>query len=502
MSIKMSRYVRIISSVSGANAVAQRQLVGRRFTTDPRVPVGKIVSVKPGGAEDYFGSGSPEAAFALQYFSYISPAPASQAPELQFAAYPDVARPGRVYGYRSATTLQEFKEVLSGNLSVNVGENAYVLTGINLSAATSLTNVAQLVTAAIAAAANEQSGQSATVSYDALTGAFTVVSAVAGPGAVSIQKAAAPDIGDLMALQGPQAIQSPGSAVLSPLEAFRAVENVTDSFGSASFCAAVALADALPLAEYVSGENVKYQMYWPVSATTADQWSAALLSTASNGLILNGTAGEYKESIPMAVLAATDYTRANATINYMFRQPGVTMTADVSTDPMADFYDARRVNYYGQTANAGQSLSFFQRGYLMGGATAPLDMSVHANEQWLKAYLTSEIMSLFLTVGRIPANNDGKGMVMSLVQGGVDKGLRNGTVVVGKTLTALQKVAIGQMTNDPLAWHDVQNKGYWHTADVTQSTDESGATEYAVKYLLVYSKGDMIRKVEGSHNLI
>ncbi|RIQ10281.1 DUF3383 family protein, partial [Bordetella avium] len=85
-----------------------------------------------------------------------------------------------------------------------------------------------------------------------------------------------------------------------------------------------------------------------------------------------------------------------------------------------------------------------------------------------------------------------------LVQGGVDKGLRNGTVVVGKTLTALQKVAIGQMTNDPLAWHDVKNKGYWHTADVTQSTDESGATEYAVKYLLVYSKGDMIRKVEGS----
>ncbi|WP_259341471.1 DUF3383 domain-containing protein, partial [Bordetella avium] len=81
----------------------------------------------------------------------------------------------------------------------------------------------------------------------------------------------------------------------------------------------------------------------------------------------------------------------------------------MSTDPMADFYDARRVNYYGQTANAGQSLSFFQRGYLMGGATAPLDMSVHANEQWLKAYLTSEIMSLFLTVGRIPANNDGKG---------------------------------------------------------------------------------------------
>src|SRR5690606_16937821 len=155
-------------------------------------------------------------------------------------------------------------------------------------------------------------------------------------------------------------------------------EQVTDSFGSASYGADIALEDAIDVAEYVSGENVKYQMYWSVDASNADAWSAAMLGTASQGLVLNLADGEYKEALPMAIMAATDYDRTNAAINYMFRQSGVTLTPDVTDDTMADFYDARRVNYYGQTANAGQNISFFQRGVLCGGAMAPLHMSVHA----------------------------------------------------------------------------------------------------------------------------
>lgn len=502
MSIKMTRYVRIISGVIGANAVAQQQLTGRRFTTDPRVPVGQIVSVRPGGADDYFGSDSPEAAFAHQYFSYVSPAPASQAPELQFAAYPDVARPGRLYGFRVSASLADFQAVTAGAMNIKVGEFAYALTGIDLSAATSFTNIAQLVTTAIATAATAASGTAATVSYSALAGAFMVESAVAGPGAIVVSPATGSDVGAMLGLQGAQAISSPGSVAMTPLEAFRAAENVTDSFGSASFGAAIDLADAIPLAEYVSGENVKYQMYWSVDSVTADAWNAAMIGTASNGLVLNGTAGEYKEAIPMAVMAATDYDRTNATINYMFRQSGVTLTSDVTDDQMADFYDARRVNYYGQTASAGQKISFFQRGYLMGGVTAPLDMSVHANEQWLKAYMTAQVMSLLLTTNKIPANNDGRGMIMAIIQGGVNKALTNGTILIGKTLTELQKVAIGQLTNDPLAWHDVQDNGYWYDVQIEQATGQSGVTEYTAKYTLVYSKGDMIRKVDGSHNLV
>ena len=150
MAIKMSRYVRIISSVTGASAVAQQELTGRRFTTDPRVPVGVIVAVQQGGAEDYFGTDSPEAAFARHYFSYISPAPASQARELQFVAYVDEARPSRIYGYQISARLTDFQAITNGSMNITVDGNAYNLTGIDLSGASSLSAVANAITAAIA----------------------------------------------------------------------------------------------------------------------------------------------------------------------------------------------------------------------------------------------------------------------------------------------------------------------------------------------------------------
>ena len=71
MSISIERYVSIVSGVAGAQAVAQRELVGLRFSTNPRVPVGAhVIAANAGDALDYFGAGSPEATFAAQYFGY------------------------------------------------------------------------------------------------------------------------------------------------------------------------------------------------------------------------------------------------------------------------------------------------------------------------------------------------------------------------------------------------------------------------------------------------
>lgn len=500
MSIKMSRYVRIISAVTGATSVAQQQLIGRRFTTNPLVPIDKIVSVGPGGADEYFGVDSPEAQFARQYFSYISPSPANQAPELQFCAYVSSPRQAQVYGYKTNTSLEEFQEVLVGVIRITIGGSDHTVTEIDLSEETSLEDVANAVSVAV----NSEIGPDSEViiTFDPLEGAFKVESATVGPDKIIITAAQGQDLGTMMGLAGAQAISSPGSDEQTPLEAFQAAEQITDSFGTVSWGSSIDLDDALPVADYVSGENVKYQVYWSVNSSNAEEWSEALIDTASNGLILNGTEGEYKEALPQAVMAATDYDRTNSAINYMFRQSGLTLTSDVTTDAMADFYDNLRVNYYGQTATAGQNISFFQRGYLMGGPTAPVDMSVHANEQWLKAYVRSQLMSLFLATRRIPANLDGRGMVLAITQGAVNKALNNGTIIVGKTLTDLQKVAILQGTNDPLAWHDVQNNGYWMDAEITQETGSSGITEYICKYTLFYSKGDAVRKIEGSHNLV
>ena len=493
MSISIERYVSIVSGVAGAQAVAQRELVGLRFSTNPRVPVGAhVVVANAGDALDYFGAGSPEATFAAQYFGYTSPAPASKAEKLRFAAMVDTVRPARIYGADKGTGLAALQAITAGALEITLAGVTETITGINLSTALSFADVATTVQTAVAA---EFAGS--TVTYDAMTGTFNLVTASTGEADIAVTRTMLSEhLG-----WGAGAILSPGAAVTTPLQALRAAEQVTDSFGSFSFPGTLALAEVVELAQYNASLNLKCMYLQSVSAADAQTVSAAVLGIPSVGLVLNATAGQYKEALPQAIMAATNYTRRNATVNYMYRQLGA-LTADVTTNADANLYDGLRVSYYGETANAGQKIAFFQRGFLCGGATDALDMNVHANEQWLKAYLTARLLSLQLSLGKIPANNEGRGYVLGQVTDAANLAKFNGTIITGKNITVAQQIAITQISGDPEAWRDVQINGYWADAIVVERTGETGVTEYVVNYTLAYSKNDVVRKISGSHNLI
>lgn len=499
MTISIDRYVQITSGVAGGQSVAERELVGLRFTHDPRVPLDAVITLGKGDAEAYFGASSPEARFANQYFSYISPAPASQAQKIRFAGWANEARPPRIYGTKTGLALADFAAIDAGALKLTLGEHTTRLTGIDLSSVTTYAAVAMAVQNAVRGfAAGGKQWIEATVTYDAVTATFTLTGGFAGAADVDI--GAEEELAKLLGWGQTLTIKAPGSEAQTPLEALRAVENITDSFGSLSF-PGLSIEHAIDVARYNAALNVKYMLLLAVRETDAESWYAALRGFPSVGLILSGIAGEYKESIPAAVLAATNYQRRNATVNYMYRQvPG--MTPEVSSNQLANLLDGLRVNYYGETANAGQKIAFFQRGYLLGDATAPLDMNVHANEQWFKAFLTSRLLSLQLSLGKIPANNDGRGMVLGQVIEAVNRAKFNGTIIVGKDLTVAQQIAITQLSGDPDAWRDVQINGFWADVQIVERTGESGVTEYVAQYTVAYSKNDVVRKIEGSHNLI
>lgn len=496
MAIKITRYVDIISAVAGASSVAQRKLDHRRFVTDPRVPVGAFVEMGSGDADAFFGSSSVEAAFARQYFSYVSPAPASAPRALQFAAYAPSGRAPAVFGGTHAS-LNDLTAISSGSVQITFGGTTQDVTGVNLSGSVSFAAVATALQTAIRLETGAQFAN-ATVTYDASRQSFVLTGAVVEDAAVLVADGT---LAQALGWVGPTAILSPGVDAQSPLEAFQAAEQASDSFGSASFGPTLTADEHKAVAQYVAGENVKYQYYVSVTPGTYTAIAAALTGIASTGLILNGTAGEYKEAIPAAIMAATNYDRRGSAINYMYRQVGG-FTADVKTDALANVYDAARVNYYGQTASAGQNISFFQRGFLLGGATAPTDMSVHANEQWLKAYLTAQLLNLQLSLSKIPANNEGRSYILAQLADAINRAKINGTIIVDKVLTVAQQIAIAQITGDPDAWRDVQSKGFWADVVIVQKVPVSGVTEYEAQYTLVYSKGDVVRKITGSHNLI
>lgn len=500
MPIKSTLYVNITSGVIGADSVAVQELTGRRFSTSPLVPSTSIISVLSGGAQDYFGASSDEARFASQYFSYVSPAPVSRAKNLQFAAYAPNGRAPALFGARSNTPVTEFQAVNSGVLSLQFGNTPITVSWIDLTTALSYAEVATIVQGAIRAAgsANPQYSD-AVVSYS--NGKFTIYGGVSEAAQAIFFANTGQDVGAMMGLSDVGAVASDGLPAQTPLEAFLLAEQVSDSFGSATFSdLQMTLDQAEELALYVKGENVKYQLYLSVSRANYQEWYDRLSSIGSVGLILNATMGEYKEALPMAIMAATDYTRRNATINYMFRQGA--FSYDVTTTAEALTLDARRVNYYGNTAVAGQQIRFFQRGFLLGNATDPLDMNVHANEQWFKACMTSKLLSLQIGTNKIAANNDGRGRILAVLFGGIEQAKFNGTISVGKDLTDTQKIALADLTGDPDSWHDVQTNGFWADVIIVPVVQPSGVTEYVAKYTVAYSKNDVVRSIEGSHNLV
>jgi len=501
MTISIDRYVGITSGVIGAQSVPDREFPGLRFTTDPRVPFGTVASVDKDGAGELFGNSAPETAFANQYYAYISPAPASQARILRFAPWVDVARAARIYGARTTVTLAELQAIVAGTLPLTLGETTVNLL-LDFSAALSFADVAAALQVAVRAGDADPIWSLATVTYDAPSAAFLLTAGAAGVAPVELGAAGVNDIGAVIGWRAPLTIFSPGAAAEEPIDALRNAENVTDSFGSFAYGATITLAQAIAVATYNAALNVKYQFYHTVSFANYDAASAALLQFASTGLILNGIVGEYKESLPMAVFAAIDYNRTNATVNFMYRQGPFVNNNDVTDDTTADLLDNARVNYYGTTSKAGQKLAFFQRGFLMGGATAPLDMNVHANEQWLKSALQSDLLSAQLSLNKIQASDQGRADILAILTARVVQAKRNGTISVGKELTVLQQIAISQLSGDVDAWRDVQTNGYWADVAIVPETGPGNVTNYVALYTLAYSKNDVVRTIRGSHNLV
>lgn len=507
MPISFNRYVPITSGVVGAQAVAERSRCGLRFTTDPKVPAGSVVTLTDeigSLAASLFGASSPDTVFASQYAAYISPPPASKAKELRFAAYVDVDRAPRIFGGKIKPVLANFTAITAGTLPLTMGAVTVNLIGLNFSTAATLADIASILQTVIRAANVDPIWATATVTYDAVATSFNVVGGAAGVAPVSLGGAVGGDVGTLLGWRAALTIFSPGAAAQEPVKALQVAEQVTDSFGSFSFSAAgaVTVNEAEAVALYNAGLNVKYQFYYQVTLANAAPVYAQLSQYASTGLILNGLVGEFKESVLAAIGAAIDYARSNCVVSVMYRQGPFENENDVSDDITADAMDALRVNYYGTTANAGQKLAFFQRGYLLGPASAPLDINVHFNEQWLKSALQADFLSGQISLAQIGADDKGRGIVLGLLLGRVVQAKRNGVISIGKPFTTLQQIAITQITGDTDAWRDVQSNGYWADVVIVPYTGPSNTTEYKAVYTLVYSKNDVIRKIEGSHNLV
>ena len=492
MSISSNRYVNVVSAVGGGTAFPTRELLSRLFTSNERVPTGAVLNFPSSSLEtslrDYFGSTSEEYKRAAFYFGFISKV-ATSPKNIQFSRFADAATSAQAFGSK-LPSLSVLNAVTSEALNVVLEGVTFNVTALDFSADTTYAEVASSLQTAVQATGGAMSAT--TVTFDASRTTFDFDTNGTADGEISFVAVSAGLLDSLGF--GENATLSNGIAAQTVTDALSTSTSLSNNYGSFDFIPALTNDQIVERATFANGRNVEFMNLQKVSKTNRVTIAGLVGGFASTGLVLSPLANEYPELLPAAILASLNYDKPAASANFMYYTDS-RLTPSVLTDAEAKINDDLGVNYYGQTQEAGVERSFFQRGRLTGGETAPKAMGVHANDQWFKSYVKSQFLSMFLALQQVSADLAGQSIGISYLDAGVALALSNGTISVGKTLTTTQINYITQLTGNSTAYLEVQSRGYWY--DVT-----TNATDNTMDYLLVYAKRDSVDKVNGRHSLI
>src|ERR1700733_1248595 len=529
MAISLTNYVNITSGEGAGVNVPTRDLILRVFTGSTYLPPQTFLQFTSASqVGSYFGLTSEEYYRAVFYFSFISKT-LVQPQAIQYARWVESAVAAMVFSAQdfANAVYTTWNAVTSGSVGITINGVALNVDDINFSAASSLANVASILTSAIQAQGTGSEFTSAVVTYSATYPiGFTLTSGTTAAATISIQAGVGgTDISGLAFLGWlPQAtytnqsaqtgaigspigsIWSAGSAVETIAGTLTTSNEISNNFGSFLFLNNLSLdltqVESAATWNTTAPINVLYLYCIPVSVANASAWSPALSGTAGCCLTLAPLTTQYPEQFPAMIEAATNYAAPNGVQNYMFQiDTSGTLTPSVTTDSFYDIYTAENVNFYGQTQTAGSQFSFYQQGVMVdeSGTSIPT-ISTYVNEIWFKDAASAAILSLLLSLPEIAANSQGESQILATLQGVINLALNNGTIEVGKTLSTSQQAYITSASNDPTAWYQVQNAGYWVNCIIQPIPDNP--TQYEAVYTLIYSKNDTVNFVQGTQTLI
>lgn len=506
MAIPISKYVKILSVAGGAPKVSFKSTMGRWFTTNALAPMGKVLeftSAKNVGL--YFGLGSNEYAYAKKYFAFISKK-MRQPKFISFARYTTSAIGASIISGVNTFSLDAIQALAStatltvsyvdpslGLQSGSVAGDDLTTLSSEITAASSLSDIATALQKAIRTieVGDATPFSTATVSYEVVEGnGYRFVLTL--PSGYGSFQACEGTLASILGWSIAYAILSDGNAGTNNVaQEVERVMDISNNCYTFAFVDELSQSDIELVAEWNTGANSQY--IYMVLAKTPD-----IATTYANALkdydcaIMFDNLGEFQIYQPMAVGACVDFSKPNASVNFMYQQfTGDTPT--VQTEALSDALDAIKVNYYGATQTAGKLISFFQRGKCQGQFA---DMTIAFNAIWLKDSVIVNTLNLFLLNDSIPANADGRAKIEANLNDVWAQGISNGVILRNKTITNSEKAFVEAQTGDNMAWQTIQQNGFWFDCEIET---EDGTGEKFFSFKLIYGAADQIRKVEGTH---
>lgn len=452
MSIPASEISQVNPGVvgTGGNPLS---LNGVILTKSVLVPFGDVPSFSSDKAvSDFFGPASDEYALAQTY--YLGYDNSTKKPgALLFAPYVDTG--GRAAwlqsGSLSAMTLTDL-QALSGTIIVTVDGVVKTSSSISFATATSFSDAATKITAGF-------TGTPLTATWNAVTSKFILTSATAGASS-TITFATGTLSTSLKLTSATGAILSQGAVADTPSTAMDRLKAKTQNWIDFMTIWEPVTADKTLFAVWTNAQNQRYSyVAWDtdaqaIVANTTTAFGALAKSAAYDGVVcVSGDANTaVAQGTTLSVLArklaafvlgsvaSIDFAATNGRITAAFKsQSGMLPT--VTDQQIAANLLANGYSFYGQYATANDQFVFLYNGQ-MSGKWKWLDSFV--NQVYMNNQFQLADMTLLTSVGSIPYNAEGYGLLRTSKLDVITAMLNFGAIRKGVSLSLQQKAVVNQ----------------------------------------------------------
>ncbi len=380
----------------------------------------------------YFGYDSNEYKAALKYFMGYDNA-FKRPDTLKFARRVDVAVAGELIG-GSAAKLSDLKAITAGSFSIDVDGTTVNVTGLDLSAATTQSDVATALQAKITGT---------TVTYNSNLNAFVVVSATTGENSsISVATGTSADALGLSSATG--AVAQAGMAAMSEDANMTAIARADGNWVSFTTLYSADDDEIIALAEWTNNQKVEYA-YFPYTDSQGDTVPSnqnnlpnVLKNADYDGVVLIFGTVDHAVAA-MAIWASVDWNRYNGLPTMAFRSQNG-LAASVTDETVAENLLSMNVNYYGRYASRVEDFTFFYNGKIVGGDFGYID--AYIGNIWLRNALQNAILNGLQQVARTPYTDAGYNQIRAWCLDPINRGLNNGVIQAGLNLSEAQKAQL------------------------------------------------------------
>jgi hypothetical protein len=488
--IPFSKVVSVVPSVLSAGGIAV-DLNGLMLTQNAYAPYNTILQfADAAGVSSYFGATSTEATLATNYFNSYSIS--TQLPgNLLMTRYPQVAIAAWLRGGSLANVTLGQLQAFTGTLAITVAGVIKTSGTINLTGATSFSNGATIIQAAFTT-------PGFTVAYDSVNSAYIFTTSTTGA-TQTISYAAAGTLATSLELtQATGATISQGAAATTPAAFMNNIINQNQNWATFMTVWESLTAEKELFATWSNSVSPRYLYVCQdsdVNALTAN--NTVTFGNYLQNLQIVGTCPVYSNAGESSLAAfvcgyaaSLNFTRLNGRSTLCFKmQSGLTPSVSNATD-----YNAVLSNGYNAYAAFGSNNPANNENWFTPGSVSGewLWADTYLNQIWLNANLQLAMVNLLLSVGAIPYNSAGNGLINAAALDPINAAVNFGAIRAGINVSSSQAAQI-QYALGFNAAPTIAAQGFY--LQILPATAITRAARQSPPITLYYQDGEAVQQI-------